>query len=324
MIKPLEAKDLEIYEVLNRQYGTIFTSLEWLKLFTPRIKLYGLYNKNRELIGGIAIYLEKKYGLKIVKNPPVTPCSLWITPSSSSKIFSIQSYYKSTLKELAYFLKEKFSQKILYLSFPYSITDFQPFIWEGFKVSPRYTYLLNLNVCIDDIKEQMSPARRNDIRKALRDGLEIREIKTIEDKKTALDLVAHTFKRQNKQIDLDIIKKILFKFLKPQNGFGYITYREEIPLATSICIYDKRTAYYILGGYNSKEKHHGAGALSLWNCILKAKEKNLRTFDFEGSMIPNIERYFRGFGGKITPYFAIARAPFVIECFFKIFKRSIF
>lgn len=170
----------------------------------------------------------------------------------------------------------------------------------------------------------MSPERRNDIGKVLRDGLEIREIKTIEDKETALDLIAHTFKRQNKQVNLDIIKKVLFEFLKTQNGFGYITYKKKTPLATSIRIYDKKTAYYILGGYNSKEKHHGAGALSLWSCILKTKEKNLQTFDFEGSMIPNIERYFRGFGGKITPYFAIARASFVIECFLKIFKRSIF
>ncbi|SMP14000.1 hypothetical protein SAMN06265339_1226 [Desulfurobacterium pacificum] len=59
MIKLMEERDFEIYETLNKKYGTIFTSLDWLKLFSPRVKLYGLYSKSKELVGGIIVYVEK-------------------------------------------------------------------------------------------------------------------------------------------------------------------------------------------------------------------------------------------------------------------------
>jgi hypothetical protein len=41
--------------------------------------------------------------------------------------------------------------------------------------------------------------------------------------------------------------------------------------------------------------------LLLWEGIQFAAAKKC-TFDFEGSMIPNVENMFRSFGGKLTPY----------------------
>jgi len=37
--------------------------------------------------------------------------------------------------------------------------------------------------------------------------------------------------------------------------------------------------------------------------LLFQLRKNMRfnEFDFEGSMVPQIERFFRAFGGKLTP-----------------------
>ena len=44
---------------------------------------------------------------------------------------------------------------------------------------------------------------------------------------------------------------------------------------------------------DSKNKHHGAGALSMWGAIKCAKDLGIKYFDFEGSMVAQIERYFR-------------------------------
>ena len=44
----------------------------------------------------------------------------------------------------------------------------------------------------------------------------------------------------------------------------------------------------------------------LWQAILYTKDTlKLNVFDFEGSMIPSIEKYFRKFGGEITPYYSL-------------------
>ena len=47
--------------------------------------------------------------------------------------------------------------------------------------------------------------------------------------------------------------------------------------------------------------------------IQAAQERGLKTFDFEGSSIPPIERFFRGFGGQLTPYFSIHKAWLPVE-----------
>ena len=41
--------------------------------------------------------------------------------------------------------------------------------------------------------------------------------------------------------------------------------------------------------------------------LKKPKENKSKVFDFEGSMIPQIEKYFRGFGGELTPYFVLQK-----------------
>jgi hypothetical protein len=47
----------------------------------------------------------------------------------------------------------------------------------------------------------------------------------------------------------------------------------------------------------------------MWSAIKVAKSKGVKTFDFEGSMIPGVEKFFRGFGGELTTYFAIQKIP---------------
>ena len=55
--------------------------------------------------------------------------------------------------------------------------------------------------------------------------------------------------------------------------------------------------------------------------ILKAKEMGLQVFDFEGSIVPPIERYFRGFGGKLTPIFSVHKAWLPIEIGLKMMPK---
>ena len=51
----------------------------------------------------------------------------------------------------------------------------------------------------------------------------------------------------------------------------------------------------------------GANTLLYWEAIRLASSVS-RVFDFEGSMVEPIEHYFRGFGGRQTPYFCVRKA----------------
>ena len=324
-IKELREEDFGKYHKINEKFGTIFTSIEWLKNFSSNIKIFGIYTRNSELIGGFAIHVESKILTRLIKNPPLTHYPLLFVRNEAKKISSFQTYNKQVMRTLSSFLKNTFPKDIVYVSFHYQFIDFQPFIWNGYRVIPRYTYLIDLSKSVENLKKQMSSERKNDINKAIRDELRVKLICDLKEKEVALSLIKDTFTRQGKKINFLPIKQIIFNFLSEKNGFGFVTYNPDgIPLSASICVHDKKSAYYILGGYNSNEKHHGAGALSLWHCILEAKKRNLSFFDFEGSMIPNVEKYFRGFGGKIVPYFTVVRAPYFVECVLKLFRRSMF
>jgi len=59
----------------------------------------------------------------------------------------------------------------------------------------------------------------------------------------------------------------------------------------------------------------------MWQSILLAREKGLKTFDFEGSMIPEVEKYFREFGGTLIPYYVAYKAPTALKLILKLNKR---
>ncbi|HOK80319.1 MAG TPA: GNAT family N-acetyltransferase, partial [bacterium] len=95
-------------------------------------------------------------------------------------------------------------------------------------------------------------------------------------------------------------------------------------ISAMLCIHNNSYAHYLLGGYDESSKHRGAGVLSMWEGIIYAKSLGLKYFDFEGSMVPEIEKYFRGFGGVLTPYFRVNKAKLPLEIFLKFYKRELF
>jgi len=52
----------------------------------------------------------------------------------------------------------------------------------------------------------------------------------------------------------------------------------------------------------------GATSLCMWEAIKFASTVS-KSFDFEGSMIEPIERFFHAFGAEQTPYFAVSHTP---------------
>ena len=76
--------------------------------------------------------------------------------------------------------------------------------------------------------------------------------------------------------------------------------------ASTLLVWDHQTCYYLMGAANPEYSNSGAMSLLLWEGIKIAAEKGLQ-FNFEGSMIPEIERFFCAFGGTLTPYHQISR-----------------
>jgi hypothetical protein len=77
--------------------------------------------------------------------------------------------------------------------------------------------------------------------------------------------------------------------------------------AVAYAVWDDKAAYYVLGGGEPDLRNSGATSLLVWELIMRAREVT-DVFDFEGSMMEPLERFFRAFGGRQTPYLHVFRA----------------
>ena len=71
-------------------------------------------------------------------------------------------------------------------------------------------------------------------------------------------------------------------------------------------VWQPSSAWYLAGGGDPALRESGAHSLVLWEAI-QAVRSHTNQFDFEGSMLPGVERFFREFGALQTPYYAITK-----------------
>lgn len=311
--------DAEAYQKMAQEHGSIFHDPNWLKIFQDGIQLYGIF-KHEEMVGCFYLYKTRMWGLSYLKKPMATPDNGLIIANEYEKRYKELSFKKQLHQSISEFLSKN-SKSIINFTIPAGAEDLQPYLWNSFKTSPVYTYNLDLSEPKQKFKENCNPKLLSDIQKAKKDGIEIEKVK---DFSVVKELVNNSFKRQNKQLPQKYLSGILEKFANDKNAFAFVAKKEDKAIATSFCIHDKATSFYILGGYDHENKHRGAGPATLMACINHSQDLRLSTFDFEGSMIPAIESYFRQFGGVLTPRFVVHRAPLLVEFALKLFKRSIY
>ena len=313
----------EIDEQFNKLYGDsnpIFNTYSWLKNFSPNLRLYGIFDDGNNLIGDFFLYREIRFGLNFYRNPPFTPMIGPFLKINAKNPVAIMSKWREALNLMADFF-DKLDYAVISVSLARDTVDTLPFIWKKFKVIPAYTYIIDLNESHDEIYKRMSTERRNDISKGIKDGL---SVKKIEDMRIVKSLVLNTFARQEKKTNEYYLDKVLFNFANEDNSFAFATFKYNHPIACNLCIHNKETSYCILGGYNQYIKHRGSTSLSDIEAIKYAKDIGLSCFDFEGSIVPQIEKYLRGFGGQLTPYYRVNKARLPLEIILKFIKRELF
>ncbi|AGA88904.1 putative methicillin resistance protein [Thioflavicoccus mobilis 8321] len=191
----------------------------------------------------------------------------------------------------------------------HSQTNWLPFYWAGFSQTTRYTYRLP-DIC--DEEKLWSGFRENirgDIRKAEgRFGLQVRTGLRLD---TFLRLNVQTFERQGKDLPYsrDLVEK-LDEACQRRNARQVFIAEDEQGRAHAgvYIVWDANSAYYLMGGGDPELRKSGATSLCMWEAI-KFASTVTKSFDFEGSMIEPVERFFRAFGAEQTPYFAVSHTP---------------
>jgi lipid II:glycine glycyltransferase (peptidoglycan interpeptide bridge formation enzyme) len=309
-VRELTPEESKQFYSLAELHGHVFSSQDWCNIFGSKLVVFGLFaKKSNQLSGGFFLFKDLLYGVPYLRNPPFTPHVSLFYVNRSSNPANVNSFQKKiSFAVAAHLLKYKLA--FVNIALPYYEKDVQPYIWSHFKIKVRYTYHLDLALSEKELLGNMSPERRNDLSKALKDGIEVR---VPENLAVIQDMVTKTYTVNKLNAYENFLQKIFTEFATPSNSIGLVAYQSGVPLACTFCVYNDKAAYYILGGYNRDNRHHGAGAICIWETIKAAKQRNIRYFDFEGSMVPAIESFFRGFGGNITPFYQLRKYPFNLK-----------
>lgn len=263
-----------------------------------------LVENGEEIISVLPYYSQEKFCFKAITMPELTQVmGPWIKYPENQKYTNKLSYEKKIFNKLITNLPkfDKFSQ-----NFHHSITNWIPFYWKGFKQTTLYTYIIydlsNLDSVFNNFKENV----RRSIRKAKKNKI---EIITSNDIENFYELNKMTFIRQNKTIpySFDFVNRIdrICKEKNCRKIFFAIDQKKRIHAAIYI-VWDKNSAYYLMGGSNPKLRNSGANSLTMWAAIQFISTIN-KSFNFEGSMIEPVEKFFRSFGSIHVPYFNISK-----------------
>jgi hypothetical protein len=192
-------------------------------------------------------------------------------------------------------------------SWHHSITNWLPAYWRGYSQTTHYTYRIPSLVDLDAVWNGMQSNIRSDVRKAReRFGVTVDDAADLEAFSRLNDL---TFARQGKPSPYsnEFLSRV-DAAADAQSSRRIFVARDEAGRAHAgvYLVWDSESAYYLMGGGDPELRNSGATSLCMWEAIRFAATVT-KSFDFEGSMIEPVERFFRAFGAIQTPYFAISR-----------------
>jgi hypothetical protein len=185
-----------------------------------------------------------------------------------------------------------------------------PFHWAGFSLHTRYTYYLDLKKEPAQLFAELDPSLRRQIRKSEKYHFQI-----VADNKLRglLDLLAEN-RRQGHDIvgkgdaDYQTYQAMAEYLMATGQGKIFSSYHPDGTCLAAI-LYAKfgQKGLYLSGAMHPDHKKTGAMSALLWAAIGQAQADGADCFDFEGSMLPGVEQFFRKFGAFPVPYLQIQK-----------------
>jgi hypothetical protein len=295
------------YEALVKRspQGSIFAHRWWLEAVAPGSHEILESRSEGGLHAGWPLVYSERDGAKHICMPALTQKLGILVAPSDAKLPEVQSTNQRLATEL---IRQLGNPASFHQNFHENFRDWLPFYWHGYTQTTRYTYVLEDISDLGVLWRNMRGNTRQNIRKAQKLGITVRDDL---DLAKFLELNRKTFLRQGKGplASDELIYRLdqacwanagrkIFAGVDPQgrvHGAVYVAWADD-------------AAYYLMGGGEPELRESAAQILALWEAITFASSVAKR-FDFEGSMLPQVERIFRGFGARQVPYFSISKLP---------------
>lgn len=246
------------------------------------------FKEDAEVVAVMWVWESGKKFLNSLITPPFLP-NCWLTfLNEYDKPATKRAKEKEVLKALLSIVGDG-KWGYWKFDFPVEYTDFQEAIWKGTVPKTKYTYRI-LNVT--NWEEKIDSKLRNKLKRSSDFSFEVRSFNenelTLFVKSSSSKGVAHG--------------SLLLKFnaLNSPSAFTVIANEGKYQ---AFCVIVGGVCYYLVS--SNAKNDNALSACGVKFCIEESMRRGCFAFDFEGSMIPEIEVFFRSFGGDLLPYFSI-------------------
>ncbi len=264
--------------------------------------------RNGQVIGAMPFAKKRRWGIQMITMPALTHhLMIWMDkpPDISDRKWLTRE------KQIIWLLIDDlpsygyFSMVLEERSF----NNWLPFHWKGFRQEMRYTFAIDRT----DGTTLDQQINRNLKRNIKATDAEI-EIRRHDDSDTFYQICSDTYKRQNMKMPYTKERfQVLDKAIMANEAgikLGAFTADEKL-VAVAYLLWDQDRAYYFLAGDNADGKKAGASILLCREALQIAfDEKEVRSFDFCGSMIESITEIRRQFGAKPVGLMKIFKAKY--------------
>lgn len=291
--------------------GSVFEQSWWLEVVAPnQWNEIAVKDKNGNCIGRLPYVKSKKYGMECWGLPVLTQhAGPWFKMESNMKPVAMLKRVKQVSEA---FIEELDDKTNIDLYFHHSFQYVLPFIWAGYTVEPKFTYVIDCLEDTDALFQGLDLNVRRKIKKAEKEYFITDNVSFTD----VVRLVEATYKKQGRKLPMgeDVLHRVYQESFKHNSGkiIGAVNKASKQVDSVAFFIYDQHSCYYLFGGKDYDKDMTGVQELVLWEGIKFAATVSA-VFDFEGSMIPGIERFFRGFGGTPKVYYRVWRGGVVFR-----------
>jgi hypothetical protein len=282
--------------------NAIFQQPWWLDAVAPGRWGEATCERNGRVVARLPYVVRGRPRLGMLTQSSLTQTlGPWVEPSSARPARALAREHE-LLGELEAGLPRAsaFSQQ-----FSPAVLNALPFHWAGYHLEVRYTYRLEGLESTDALWDGLRGNVRREIRKA-RTRVEVVDDLGLD---RFYDVLSKTYTRQRIPTPHSLAELERLEAACARRGAGATLFARDDAgqvHAVAWAVWDRRAAYYLLAGAEPHLRNSGASSLLVWEAIMRARAVT-DVFDFHGSMLQPVERFFRAFGGRQTPYLSVTR-----------------
>lgn len=314
-VKALRRSEWERWDAYVRAHpnGTVFHTTGWLHALSDDSRVF-VDEEAGEILGGIALATTRRYGLTSYHIPPYTPYGGPLFGNQRIGYTCEGSRYNEFIENI--FAAVGPAGQLDFV-LPSTDQDLLPYKWSGFDIGVGITYhMSNGNGALPNgtIQKRINDGGRRQLKKLLKLQESGAITATWDDRRDAvLDIQAQLARRKRFDHHGQSVRRLLERAEPGTLRSLLLTVEGEGDLAGCIGALDEKRYYNLIAatrGELSDEYRH-IGVLMYYLIIRYALESN-RTFDFEGSSIPGIARFYRQMGGEQVPTYRLqkTRSPY--------------